>query len=409
MNINQLESFNLAESAKFKDHLNPTLWNKHEHLKNAVKDQILVGAEEYCRYLGLSEDHVVDIVVSGSNASYLYESTSSIDVVVVAKLNQDKTFREFFNEHKYKYNGQHKVKVDGHLVQFYVHPAEEKLVTSGSYSLIRESWVQIPVRRTLKEDTVKKLRALDRAAQPKPVKVIEKKIVKERRPTVYGYGKDYLAEVGLTPDGVSASTCEFANEAARKPHQPTDKEIIQDFVEFCSNALNLESNVNLKIKRDPQWSVRNKTFGRYNNNRGTLEIAVGQRHIMDVLRTVAHELTHQKQHETVIVPPDAGEDGSDFENEANASAGVLMRQYGKRHPELFSFTNLSESSGYIPTAAEAHDPRFEMALTVDVHPGEIGRCANAFLLNTDAQGHPQELRPDGIVERMFEEYKRYKK
>jgi len=46
---------------------------------------------------------------------------------------------------------------------------------------------------------------------------------------------------------------------------------------------------------------------------------------------------------------------------------------------------------------------------VDVHPGEIGRCANAFLLNTDSQGHPQELRPDGLVKRMMTEYLDFKK
>lgn len=407
MNINQLESFSLAESARFKDHLNPTLWDRHEHLRNAVKDQILVGAEEYCRYLGLSEEQVVDIVVTGQAASYLYESTG-IDVVVIAELNQDETFRELFNEHKYKYNGQHRVEVDGHLVQFYVQPAEENLVTSGSYSVLRESWVQIPVRRTLKEDSVKRLKALDLAARPKAPAPVAKKIVKERRPVVYGFGQDYLAEVEITPDGVSASTCEFANESDTE-HKPSEKEIIQDFVEFCADKLDLENGVKLKLKHDPQWPVRNHTFGRYNNDHGTLEVSVGQRHIMDVLRTIAHELTHQRQHETVVVPPDAGDDGSEFENEANASAGVLMRLYGKEHPELFSFVDLKESSGYIPTEAEKNDPRFEMALSVDVHPGAIGQAANAFLLNTDAQGHPQPMRTDGIVERMFEEYQRYKK
>jgi pyrimidine deaminase RibD-like protein len=70
---------------------------------------------------------------------------------------------------------------------------------------------------------------------------------------------------------------------------------------------------------------------------------------------------------------------------------------------------LKESSGYIPTAAEANDPRFEMALTVDVRPGALGKAANAFLLNTDSQGHPQELRPDGLVNRMTEELALFKK
>ena len=405
MNINQLESFSLAESAKFKDHLNPTLWDRHEHLRNAVKDQILVGAEEYCRYLGLSEEQVVDIVVTGSSASYLYESTG-IDVVVVAELNQDETFRELFNEHKYKYNGQHRVEVNGHLVQFYVQPADENLVTSGSYSILRESWVQIPVRRILKEDTISKLKAQDLAAQPKPVQITKKKVIKERKPTVYGFGQDYLAEVGLTPDGVSASTCQFANE--QDEQQFSDEDMLTDFIEFCAAELKIEKLPVIKLRRDPQWPVVNRTFGRYNGETKTLEVSWGQRHIMDVFRTVAHELTHAHQHEREAVPATAGETGSKYENEANARAGILMREYAQLHPEFFGHSDLNESSGYIPTAAEAHDPRFEMALSVDVRPGALGKAANALDLNTDSQGHPQLLRTDGVVDRLYEEYRKFK-
>ena len=49
-----------------------------------------------------------------------------------------------------------------------------------------------------------------------------------------------------------------------------------------------------------------------------------------------------------------------------------------------------------------------MALTVDIRPGALGKAANAFLLNTDSQGHPQELRPDGLVNRMTVEYSKFK-
>jgi hypothetical protein len=355
----------------------------------------------------LTKDQVHDIVLAGRAASYLYETKTDIDidVVVVANLNQDQTFRELFNEHKNKYNGQHQVKVNGHLVQFYVQPADENLITSGSYSIIRESWVQIPVRRTSSEDTVKKLKALDLAARPLAPAVIKKKVIKERGLVKYGYGLDYLEEdVQVTPDGVSASTHQFAEVAE---HTPTDNEIIQDFVQFCAGQLQLQGKIKLKLRRDPQWPVVNHTFGRYDNIAGTLEVSVGQRHIMDVLRTIAHELTHQRQHETTDMPDNAGDDGSEFENEANALAGVLMRQYGKGHPELFGYTDLKEN-GYIPTAAEANDPRFEMALTVDIRPGATGKNANKLLLNTDSQGHPQQLRPDGLVDRMMTEYLEFK-
>jgi len=229
----------------------------------------------------------------------------------------------------------------------------------------------------------------------------------KKQPISYGYGRDHLEEVGLTPDGTNPSTCEFANED--QTSKKTDREIIEDFVEFCIKELDLSRKVKLRLRRDPEWSRRNKTFGRYNEATQELEVAVGQRHIMDVLRTLGHELVHQKQNEIGVVPPDAGSDGSAWENEANAEAGVLMRKYGKKHPDLFEDAiKLSEASGYIPTAAEANDPRYKMALTVDVRPGAIGRAANALMLDTDAQGHPQMLRPDGIVKRLSEEFKRFR-
>ena len=152
----------------------------------------------------------------------------------------------------------------------------------------------------------------------------------------------------------------------------------------------------VKLRRDPQWSVVNRTFGRYINDAHLLEVAFGQRHIMDVLRTVAHELTHTHQHERETVPNDAGETGSPYENEANAKAGILMRNYGQLHPELFDAgeNELAEgASGYIPTKAQAKDPRFIMALTQDIRPGETGRQANKLGLKTDSQGRPALLRP----------------
>jgi hypothetical protein len=101
----------------------------------------------------------------------------------------------------------------------------------------------------------------------------------------------------------------------------------------------------VKLRKDPQWSVRNRTFGRYIDDHNLLEVAWGQRHIMDVLRTVAHELTHRHQHEREDVPSDAGETGSRYENEANARAGILMRDYARLHPEYFAVGQAEELHG----------------------------------------------------------------
>lgn len=147
----------------------------------------------------------------------------------------------------------------------------------------------------------------------------------------------------MTWDGVNPSTAMFTTETEDK----TDEEILRDFIDFCVKELKIEQIPRIKLRRDPQWPAVHKTFGRYNDEAKTLEVAWGQRHIMDVLRTVAHELTHKHQHEREgeRMGPDAGETGSPYENEANARAGVLMRDYGRLHPEYFSVgqaTDLNE-------------------------------------------------------------------
>jgi hypothetical protein len=212
----------------------------------------------------------------------------------------------------------------------------------------------------------------------------------------------------MTWDGVNPSTAMFTTETENK----SDEEILREFIKFCVAELKIADMPRVKLRRDPEWPKINKTFGRYQDDAKTLEVAWGNRHIMDVLRTVAHELTHKRQHERENMPASAGETGSAYENEANARAGILMRDWARLHPEHFDVgqaTDLEESaSGYIPTRAQAKDPRYSMALTVDIKPGQVGKEANKLKLKTDRQGHPQIAKASGLVEALTLELARFK-
>ena len=698
MNINQLESYNLSDAVKFHDNLNPLLWDRRENLHPEIRDQLMAIASDFSEFLGVKDLDLKDITISGSNAAYSYTPYSDIDLHLVVDLSDvehEDVYRELFAAKKSIYNKENTITIKGIPVEVYVQDATQDHHSQGIYSILNNEWIQIPRRiqadiddmsvRSKYEDLSKRIKKviksndlsqmntlMDKIRQMRGVGLAEKgefgpenlafKLLRNtgdlkklqtarqaakdqelslkervRNSTKYGYGTDYIEEVGMTPDGTNPTTSEFTNESqldevgltpdgtnpttAQFTNETQDdhKNIIKDFMEFCADQLGIDKDISLRVRRDPQWSVRNKTFGRYNDGTNELEVGIGGRHIMDVLRTVAHELVHQKQNQHEQMPADAGEDGSKYENEANARAGVLMRQYGKLHPELFavgsdldeylahitpygatgggmgtktgikatagglgtigafgsvaeelsnnetadssnieegwksklagaalvgaaafsggganaadvnhpSWNNagydshikadhsitkqtgmptvnqkrisdvtgpnaqgeyrvsvsqngklvsqyvtktppsgwlvkeqgvggsviahgymynrqdqrvawtkefgseaeakewarrrnatllsvvpkqeLNEASGYIPTAAEADDPRFEMALSVDIHPGSLGKAANSFLLNTDSQGHPQELRPDGLVKRMTEELALFKK
>lgn len=70
----------------------------------------------------------------------------------------------------------------------------------------------------------------------------------------------------------------------------------------------------------------------------------------------------------------------------------LRQQSGQdNHPTRLPLPKIKESSGYIPTEKERNDPRFKMALSVDVQPGQTGNEANKLGLDTDSQGRPQLL------------------
>ncbi len=182
-----------------------------------------------------------------------------------------------------------------------------------------------------------------------------------------------------TWDGVSPDTDEFLSE------DDVNQSVLRDFIRYTAGQIGLRTMPKIHIHNDAEWSEREKSFGRFEPETGDLHINMWNRHIMDVLRTTAHELAHARQHEVETLGPDAGDTGSDMENEAHAVAGIIMRRWAKLNPSMF------ESSGYIPTEKEKNDPRFVMALSPDVRPGATGLNANKMNLKTDSQGKPALL------------------
>ena len=183
------------------------------------------------------------------------------------------------------------------------------------------------------------------------------------------------------------------NEASSMPGSGPDqlKKILHRFYRSCVSKLELKDPPRLRLETTPDWSRENGSFGQYEPETNTLILATYGRHVLDILRTMAHEMTHRHQDEKSPLPADAGETGSPWEDQANAMAGRIMRDWAEEQPEMFDGVTLEEASGYIPTRKQAKDPRFVMALTRDVRPGAVGKEANKLGLETDSQGHPALL------------------
>ena len=113
-------------------------------------------------------------------------------------------------------------------------------------------------------------------------------------------------------------------------------EILHDFVRFAAEHLELEKLPKFDFVFDSKQSVERKSFGGYQPGAEHITITVKNRHINDVCRTLAHELVHFKQDlNDELADDDAGSTGSRQENDANAQAAVIMRNWGKQHPNYF--------------------------------------------------------------------------
>ena len=385
MNILELDSYNLDDAVKFNDQLNPRLWDHSEHLRPEVRDQLLRIAQDFREFLGVRDLDLADITVSGSNAAYTYTPNSDIDLHLVVRMPEDAVYRELFDAKKYQYNDQHAITIGGADVELYVQAADQPHVSQGIYSVLNNEWLQVPRRvKSVVDDTStrdkfeKVGRQIERAIKSGNLSRMDRLVQKIKRMRQTGleahgeFGPENLAFKILRGQGLIQDLYTARNQAKdrelslkeKAPVRPrvtwgfgqpeiveaqavpvaeekpaiSNEEILKDFIGFCVAELKIESMPTIKLRRDPQWPVVHKTFGRYINDQDLLEVAWGHRHIMDVLRTVAHELTHRHQHERdgSRMGPDAGETGSPYENEANARAGILMRDYARLHPEYFA-------------------------------------------------------------------------
>jgi hypothetical protein len=112
--------------------------------------------------------------------------------------------------------------------------------------------------------------------------------------------------------------------------------ILHEFVRFAAEDLGLKSLPKFDFAFDTKRSLQHKSFGGYQPGGEHITITVLNRHIMDVCRTLAHELVHYSQDlKKELEDDEAGATGSPQENEANARAAVIMRNWGKKHPNYF--------------------------------------------------------------------------
>ena len=109
-----------------------------------------------------------------------------------------------------------------------------------------------------------------------------------------------------------------------------------EFIKYAIKNLAIQKPPSgLTLSYDTNAARKRSTFGTFNPENDKIWLYVGNRNMADILRTLAHELVHRKQAEDGRLDIISGETGSEIENEANAQAGILLRNFGKLNKQIY--------------------------------------------------------------------------
>jgi Zn-dependent peptidase ImmA (M78 family) len=119
------------------------------------------------------------------------------------------------------------------------------------------------------------------------------------------------------------------------------KTMVNDFVDFVVNYLSIKGTFTVHIV-DSRENNDITTTAYYQDSNKKVVILGRNRMLLDILRSLAHELVHKRQYEEDRVKPPIQDVGGEIEDEANAVAGILIKLYLSRNSDGLLYENHSK-------------------------------------------------------------------
>ena len=120
----------------------------------------------------------------------------------------------------------------------------------------------------------------------------------------------------------------------------SEKKTIDDFVDFVKKELNINNDVEVKLQNDKDGIKTTAVYKYEDGNEKEIEnseirVFTLGRALVDVLRSIAHELVHNMQNEKGDLEGKVSNVGGPIEDEANSVAGEMIKKYGLKDPEIY--------------------------------------------------------------------------
>jgi len=365
------ENVDVTDVSKLKPGLSGKIWEKGGILKPEVRKKMIELGKEFYKSLGI-EYPIKDILFTGSLANYNWTSHSDADIHVLfdAGDEEDELLSDYIFAKKEVWSNKHNITIYGFPVELFAKNIEAEHASKAFYSLLQNKWIKKPSKKNINIDSgeiqIKAADLMNKIDDVEKISDDEKRFnaaeklkdkIKKMRAASLESGGEYSTEnlvfKTLRNNGylekldnikiTSFDKQKSLNEAdimitpAKKntlkvqkgiPGMTDEKiGIIKDFICFTCAKLKIEEPVTVVIRKGRDEHI--VTTASYLPHENENHIRAGGRAIVDICRSIGHELTHNRQRELGIFNP--GEQvqniGGQIEDEANSIAGILIKDF----------------------------------------------------------------------------------
>lgn len=113
------------------------------------------------------------------------------------------------------------------------------------------------------------------------------------------------------------------------------EEEVSKFAVWTGKILNIKQLPKIILSYNTAQAQGNPGTGKYITNKDEIWVYAKNRNLIDILRTVFHELVHYRQNELGMIKPGSSYPGSSIEAMADMLAGKYIKIYGKENRHIF--------------------------------------------------------------------------
>lgn len=120
----------------------------------------------------------------------------------------------------------------------------------------------------------------------------------------------------------------------------SEKKTIDDFVEFVKKELGIDNEVDIQLQNNKD-GIKTTAVYKYQDEgdedfeQSHIKVLAFGRALVDVLRSIAHELVHHKQNEDGELKGKISNVGGRIEDEANAKAGEFIKKFAQMGNDIY--------------------------------------------------------------------------